>query len=122
MLDAAELALLQSDAVAAVLDKSADIYHKVTTADAYGTPVDTWPTKAATVPAGLAEPSGNELANFDYLIGDKVAWKLHTPIGTDLREQDHVVIEGQTIEVHVILTPQSYPVLLDAIVAEIKER
>lgn len=117
---ASELASIQTEAVAAVCDKSAAIYHKTTTKDASGLMVDSWPTLAATVAAGMAEPSGNELANFDFMIADKIAWKLHVPIGTDIREQDHILVEGQTLEVHVILTPRSYPALLSAIVAEIK--
>lgn len=120
MLDATELAQWQADVVAMACDKSADIYPKVTTKDAYGTPVDTWPAKSVTVVAGMRQPSGGELANFDFLIGDKVAWTVMMPVGTAVNHQDHLIIEGQTLEVHVLLTPKSYPALLACICAEIK--
>ena len=120
MLDANALALIQRDAVAAACDTSADIYPKVTTKDAYATGVDTWPTRSATVPAGLRQPSATELQNFDFLIGSKVAWTVLMPVGTVVHPQDHLVIEGQTLEVHVPLTPTSYPALLAIICAEIK--
>ena len=120
MVPAAELAKIQADTVAAVCDKSADIYHKTTTKDASGLMVDSWPTKAATVVCGMRQPSGGELANFDFLIGDKIAWTVMFPVATLIVEQDHLIIEGQTLEVHVVLTPKSYPALLACICAEIK--
>lgn len=119
---APELASIQAEAVAAACDKSADIYHKVTTPDQYGTAVDTWPTKAATVVCGMRQPNAGELANYDYEIGDKAAWTVVFPVNTVIYEQDHLVIEGQTLEVHILLTPRSYPALLDVIAVEIKER
>ena len=122
MVPASELAQLQKDMVAAVCDKSADIYHKVTTTDIYGTAVDTWPTKNATVVCGMRQPTAGELANYDYEIGDKAAWTVEFPVATVTYEQDHLIIEGQTLEVHILLTPRSYPVLLDVIAVEIKER
>lgn len=120
MVPASELALIQRDMVAAVCDKSCDIYHKVTTTDVYGTAIDTWPTKAATVVCGMRQPSAGELANYDYEIGDKAAWTVVFPVATVVNHQDHLVIEGQTLEVHILLTPRSYPALLDVIAVEIK--
>lgn len=120
MLDASELAQIQADAVAAACDKSADIYHKVTTKDSSGMAVDTWPTKNATSVCGMRQPSGGELQNFDFLIGDKLAWTVMFPVGTAVLEQDHLIIEGQTLEVHVVLTPVSYSALTGVICAEIK--
>lgn len=124
---AAELAAIQTEAVSAVCDKSCQIWRNLTFSvpDGYGSSSSsksntTAYTLIATTVAGMSEPSGGELQNFDFEIGDKIAWKLHVPIGTDLRERDHAVIEGQTLEVHVILTPRSYPALLSAIVAEVK--
>ena len=120
MVPASELARIQADMVAAVCDKTCDIYPKVTTPDAYATPLDTWPTKSATVPCGMRQPSAGELANYDYEIGDKAAWTVVMPVGTVVNHQAHLVIEGQTLEVHILLTPRSYPTLLDVIAVEIK--
>lgn len=119
MLDASELAQWQADAVAAVCDKSCAIYHKTTTKDAYGTPVDSW-ALSSTVVAGVTQPSANLLQNYDYLIGDLAAYHIRMPVGTDVRHQDHLVIDGETLEVHVILDPQSYSVFENVIAAQIK--
>ena len=120
MVPASELAQLQKDMVAAVCDKTCQIYHKATATDNYGTSVDTWNVLSATVPAGMRQPSAGELANYDYEIGDKAAWTVVMPVGTVVNHQDHLVIEGQTLEVHILLTPRSYPALLDVIAVEIK--
>lgn len=123
-----ELAAIQNEAVQAVCDKTASIYRDLTesTPGIYGNSTSSkgdtsdYTLMYSGVPAGMAEPTGLELQNFDFEIGDKIAWKLHMPVGTDLQERDHVVIESQVLEVHVILTPRSYPALLAAICAEIK--
>lgn len=120
MVPAPELAQIQADAVAAVCDKTCDIYLKVTAPDAYGTPVDTWPTKSATVPAGMRQPSAGELANYDYEIGDKAAWTIMMPVSAVVNHQAHLVIEGQTLEVHILLNPRSYEVFHSVIAIEIK--
>lgn len=120
MISAAELAKIQSDAVAVVCDKSCAIYHKTTTKDAYGTPVDSWSVLSATVMAGVTQPSAGLLQNYDYLIGDLAAYHIRMPVGTDVRHQDHLVIDGETLEVHVILDPQSYSVFENVIAAQIK--
>ncbi len=115
---AAELASIQSE-LNSLLDKTGQIYAHSMSKDAYGTPVNTW-TAGASVACGMRQPSGGELQNFDYMIGDKAAWTVHLPIGTVFNEQDHIVIEGQTLEAHIQLTPKSYPGYLNVICAEIK--
>ena len=123
----AELASIQADAVAAVCDKTCQIYRDLTptTPDKYGGSTSS-PTNTAnytlmhTTVAGMAQPTAGELQNYDYIIGDKAAWTVHLPVGTDVLERDHLVIEGQTLEVHILLTPQSYPALLSVLTAEIK--
>ena len=127
MLDAAELALIQSDAVAAVCDKTCLIYRDLTptTPDKYGGSTSS-PTNTAnytlmhTTVAGMGQPTAGQLANYDYEIGDKAAWTVHLPVGTDVLERDHLVIEGQTLEVYILLTPESYQALLPVLTAEIK--
>lgn len=115
-----ELAAIQAEAVSAVCDKTCFIYrHTTNTADGYGSSVPTY-TLINTTVAGLGEPSAGELQNYDFIIGDKAAWKVRMPVGTDVTHQDHLVIEGQTLEVHVLLNPRSYEVFHSVIAAEIK--
>ena len=130
VLDAAELASIQADAAAVVCDKSCQIYRDLTatsaaSADIYGSSTSARGntvnyTLMHTTVVGMAQPSGGQLANYDYLIGDKNAWTLHFPVGTGIQERDHAVIEGQILEVQVALTPQSFPALLSVLAAEIK--
>ena len=117
---ASELASIQSDLIAAVCDKACLIYrHTGEANDPYGSQTPTYMLINTTV-AGMAQPSAGELANYDYVIGDKAAWTVHLPINTDVTHQDHLVVEGQTLEVHILLTPKSYPGLTSVIAAEIK--
>lgn len=124
---AAELASIQAEAVSAVCDKSCQIWRDLTptTPDKYGSSTSS-PTNTAnytlmhTTVAGMSQPSATHLQNFDYLIGSEASYLVHLPIGTDVMERDHLLIEGQVLEVHVILTPESYPVFISVITAEIK--
>jgi hypothetical protein len=126
-LDAAELAQIQADLVAMVCDKSCQIYRDLTatTPGIYGSSSSSKNDTGAytlmhTVVCGMAQPSGGQLANYDYVIGDKDAWTVHFPVGTDVLERDHLVVEGQILEVQILLTPQSYQGLLSVLAAEIK--
>ena len=116
-----ELLDIQADVAAAVCDKTCLLYAPVSSSDKYGSTINSWPTITATTVCGMRPPSANELQNYDYRIGDKAAYHVDFPIGTVLDEQWHAVIEGQTLEVHILLTPQSIPTLLGTICAEIKE-
>ncbi len=126
-ISAAELASIQTEAAKWVCDKSCSIYRDATqtTPDGYGGettgPSDTGAyTLIATTVCGIGEPTGTHLQNYDYLIASEESLLVHLPIGTDVVERDHIVVESQVLEVHVILTPRSYPALLDVICAEIK--
>jgi hypothetical protein len=74
----------------------------------------------STTVAGLRQPNGGELQNFDYLIADKLAWTAMLPLGTDVQARDHLVIQGSVLEVHAILDPHSYAALLPVICAELQ--
>lgn len=124
---AAELASIQSDAVSAVCDKTCQIWRDLTpnTPDAYGSSSSSRDNTANytlmhTTVAGMRQPTGGELANFDFLIGDKIAWTVLFPYGTDVQHRDHLVIEGSVLEAHVTLEPHSYPALLAVVAAQIK--
>lgn len=119
MISAAELASIQRDVSALSLDQVCEIQRKSSSRDVFGSDVDVWNT-IATVNAGLTEPTAGELQNYDYLIGDKAAWTVKMTLDTDVMHNDHLIIQDQTLEVHVILTPRSYAVLLSVIAAEIK--
>lgn len=119
---ASELASIQADSVAAACDQTCQIYRKTTTAGTAGEPLASWALAHTTV-CGLAEPSAGQLANYDFLIGSLAAWQVRLPVGTDVQEQDHLVIPattGQTLEVMVLLDPHSYPALLKVLAVERK--
>lgn len=115
---ASELTSIQSE-LNSLLDKTGQIYAHSMSKDSYGTPLNVW-TAGATVACGMRQPNAGEMQNFDYMIGDKAAWTVHLPIGTTINPQDHIIVESQTLEVHVLLTPKSYPGYLNVICAEIK--
>jgi hypothetical protein len=124
---ASEMASIQADLVAAVCDKSCQLYRDLsaTTPGIYGSSSSSRDDTSAytlmhTVVCGMSQPSGGQLANYDYLIGDKNAWTVHFPVGTDVLERDHVLVEGQILEVQILLAPQSYQGLLSVLAVEIK--
>lgn len=121
MLDADELALIQSDLAAVVLDKSCAIRRATSTPDAWGTNSETLTVISdPDLMCGMSQPSAGQLANYDYLIGSLSAWQVKFPVGTDVAEQDLLDIEGQTLTVQVLLDLHSYPGLLTVLATEVK--
>lgn len=118
-ISASELTQIQNDVAAAALDKTCVIKRATTSNDAYGSQTQSYST-VATVSAGMTQPSGGMLQNYAYEIANLASWVVHFAVGTDVRERDHLVIDGQTLEVHVLLTPRSYQGLLTVIAAELK--
>ncbi len=116
---ATELAQIQADITNLVCDKTCSIYRKTKTADGMGSATEAWGLVETTV-VGMVEPSSGLLQNYDYVIGSLETVQLHLPIGTDIEVDDHAAIEGQTFNVHVVLTPRSYQTLLTVLVAELK--
>ena len=117
---AAELTAIQTEAVAAALDKTCVIKRAtVQAADTYGSHTKTY-TTVATVMAGMSEPTAGQLANYDFMIGSLAAWQIHFAVGTDVQHQDQLLIDGETLEVNVILKPRSYQILLTVLASEIK--
>jgi head-tail adaptor len=115
----AELIQIQNDVAQAACDKDCVIQRATTSSDGYGSQTETYST-INTVKAGMTQPSGGMLQNFAYEIADLAAWQVKFPIGTDVRHRDRLIIESQTLEVHVILDPRSFPGLLTVIAAELK--
>lgn len=118
-ISASELLSIQNDALAACCDKTCEHYRKTRSPDGMGGYTETYALIETTV-AGMAQPSAGELANYDYTIGDKAAWTVRLPVSVNAIEQDRLVIEGNTLEVHVLLNPKSYEVFHSVIATEIK--
>jgi len=114
-----ELVSIQSDAVSATCDKVCEIYRKTRTPDGMGSSTESYSHIETTV-AGLAQPTAAELSNYDYEIADKAAWTVRLPVGTDVIAQDHLVIEGNVLEVHILLNPKSFEVFHSVIATELK--
>lgn len=116
----AEMLSIQADVALAACDKDCQIQRLPTsTPDSRGVPSGV-PTTIATVKAGMKQPTGNHLQNYDYLIAAMDTWLVQFPVGTDVRAQDNLVIEGRSLVVQIILAPQSYPGLLSVLASEVK--
>ena len=119
MLSTVELTQMQNDAVRGTGDLTCVIERLVRTPLASGG-ASTLPTTIATVKAGMAEPSATQLQNYQYIVGSLAAWQVRFPVGTNVLEQDHLLINGETLEVVKIMTPRSIPVLLTVLASEVK--
>jgi len=122
---ASELAQIQSDLAAVVCDKPCEIWRAPLTNDGMGSPargtyVKIAPVSPATLFVGLTQPSAGELANYAFRIESLAAWHVNLPWGTDVQVDDHLVVESNTLHVHVILDPHSIPGLLPVLAAELK--
>lgn len=116
---ASELASIQADVQAAACDKTCVIQRKTASSDGMLSETESFSTIATTI-AGMRQPSGGELANYEYVIGSLAAWTVLLPVGTNVTHQDHLLINGQTLVVQVLLDPHSYPALLPVIASEVK--
>jgi|SRR5689334_13277483 hypothetical protein len=116
---ASELAQIRADVQAAACDKTCVIQRKTKSSDGMLSETETWNTVTTTV-IGLSEPTGLQLQNFDYKIGSLKVFQGKVPIGTDVAEQDHLLVDGQQLVVQVILTPRSYASLLTVLVSEVQ--
>lgn len=119
MLDALELAQIQADAAQAACDQACTVQRFTRTPDAQGGGTPGWNT-VATCNAGLSQPSAGQLQNYDYIVGSLATWQVKLPIGTNIQEQDRLVIAGQTLNVVKLLNPRSYPALITVLATEVK--
>jgi hypothetical protein len=118
-----ELLSIQQDVARAACDKPCVIQRKTTTKDAYGSEAEVWATiSPIDLQAGVGEPSAGQLENYAYIIGDLAAFRVKLPVGTDVKLQDHLIIEGLTLVVQVDLTPRSYPSLITCLATVIKQQ
>lgn len=118
---AAELAQIQADVAAMTLDKTCVIQRLPSlTPNSRGVPDETSYSAIATVAAGMRQPTGAHLANYAYAIEALATWLVHFPVGTNVQKLDHLIINGETLEVQIILAPQSYQALLSVLATELK--
>lgn len=120
MIPAAELAQIQTDLAAAVCDKTCVVQRGTKSTDLYGNAVISNYQPIKTTVAGMTQPSAGELSNYAFRIESLAAWHVNLPWGTDVQVDDQLVIEGQTLNVHVLLDPHSIPGLLPVLAAELK--
>lgn len=121
MIPAAELAQIQADVAAIALDKTCQIQRLPSlTPNSRGVPDETSYGTIATVACGMRQPTGTHLQNYAYAIEALATWLVHFPVGTDVQKLDHLIIEGQQLEVQIVLTPQSYQALLSVLATELK--
>jgi hypothetical protein len=119
MLSADEIGLIRTDAAYATCDLACLVQRKTVTPDGMGGFSESWSTVATTT-AGMSQPSVGQLQNYDYLIGSLSTWLVRLPYGVDVRVQDHLVIEGETLVVQVYLHPTSYSSLTTVLASEVK--
>ena len=122
MVPASELLQIQADLAAVVCDKPCVIQRSAgVTAGPTGAPVKNYQTISPQgLRAGMTQPTGGQLANYAYLIGDLATWRVMLPYGTDVQKQDYLIIEGKTLVVQVELDPHSYPGLTPVLASEVK--
>ncbi|MGZ6375502.1 MAG: hypothetical protein ACXWPI_12375 [Ktedonobacterales bacterium] len=118
MIPANELATMQATATSAG-DLSIAIYRATLTQDGEGNVSKSF-TLHATVNGNLAQPTVGQLQNYGYAIADLATWLVRVPVGTDILIGDRLTVNGQNLEVQVVLTPQSYSTSTRLLAAEVK--
>jgi hypothetical protein len=104
--------------VAAIaLDLDCTIQRATTSKDAWGTETETFNT-IATLKAGMKSPKPATLEAYASRIGAKLAWQVNFAYGTDVQEQDHLIIGSDTMVVQAILSQQSYSTLTTVLATE----
>lgn len=117
-ISAQELASIQND-LNALLDKDCTIKAPSTMNDAWGSQAEAY-IVVGTCKVLVSQPSGSLLANYEFIVGDLNTWMVKAPVGTNIREQYHLVIDGQTLTAQVVLQPKSFQGLLTVLAAEVK--
>lgn len=106
----AELAQIQADLAAAVCNLPCVVQRKTKTPDGSGSNSETLATISPSgLKAGMSQPSEQLLTNYGYRLESLNSWVVKFPIGTSIQSQDHLLINGYTLEAHVALDPRSYP-------------
>jgi hypothetical protein len=110
-----------SDLAQEFMDKDCEIWRSASTSDPYGSYDDDDYTKVADSKCFLGEPASNAqgdlLATYADRIGSRTISRVQFPLGTDVREGDRLIIDGQKLDVQVKL-PRSYDVLPTVLASE----
>lgn len=118
---AAEMAQLRADVAAIALDLDCTIQRATASKDAWGTETEVFNTiSPSDLKAGMRSPKPATLDVYASRIGAKLAWEVDFPYGTDVQEQDHLLIGSETMVVQAILSQQSYSTLTTCLATETK--
>lgn len=94
------------------------ISRKVSTPTSYGT-TET-PVIIATCKAMRKKPGTRLIQLYKDRLGDMTAWEISLPLGQDVQEGDILTIDGDTMDVKVLLR-QTWEVSADVIAVEVKQ-
>lgn len=116
IIPACELAAMQT-AAAATLDLACTLQRATTTKDAWGGQSVTLTPVAGVTQCGLAKPTAQISQQYAARLANQQAWVARFAVGTDVREDDTLLVNGQSLTVQALLTPISYSISLRALVA-----
>lgn len=114
---AAELAALQT-ATNASLDQTCTITRLTNGKDGTGYTTHT-STVIATTSARVSLPTGSYIQNLGDRMSDLKTWLVTLPVGTDVRTNDTLTVNGLALTVQTVFTPQSYQTAVRLLASEI---
>lgn len=117
-ISAGELAQLQAD-MNSLMEQSIAIWRRSISQGPTGNVIESYALNS-TVKGTLSQPTAGMLANYDYLVGSLAAWAVRVPVGTSIQATDHLIVSGQTLEVQIVLAPQSYQGAIRVLATEVK--
>ena len=118
MIPSTELAAMQAASNSA-MDTAITIQRATDISDGTGHYSQTWGT-VATVNGSVAQPTANQMQSYDYKIGSLAAWQIRIPVGTNVLENDRLIINGETMVVQVLMSPRSYEITRMLLASEVK--
>lgn len=119
-LSSAELSAMQSAASSTTFDQTFAVKRLTRTPDGTGHYAESWSTVVASVSGNLSQPTAGQMQNYGFKIGSLAAWQVRLPVGTNVQENDELVVGGQTLRVEVVMTPNSYQTTLHLLASEVK--
>lgn len=119
-LTSAELAQMQADVAATTFDQTFTIKRPVRTNDGTGHYSKSETQIATGVLGSIAQPSAGQMANYGYKIGSLAAWQVRLPVGTNVQENDLLIVGSQTLKVQVVMEPMSREIAMHLLASEVK--
>ena len=109
-----------TNATAATFDQTGiKVQHATRTKDAYGTFSETWTTKA-TVSGNYDKPTPKMMEQYAGIIGSQAAWIVRLPVGTQVANDDRLVIGSDTLTVQTVISARSYATCVMVLATEIR--